>query len=155
MHTRAQALLETAARETSNQNEALNAIRMLHRHIEKHGWPSSSSPHPATHIPLTTLRKTVIALQEEVADLGDENADLRDQVERLTVELARAVGPPLSLEERVREAVATSRTKTEAVTKLGWSVNTYSFRRLSAYGFDQSHFVGRSWRLGQKARKET
>lgn len=140
MSLRAQTLLEIAARETSNPHEALSAIRKLASHIEKHGWPSAPSP------PQTISGR-------EVARLRAENQRLQDHVEALQDEFARLKeAQPPALEDLVREAVATSRSKAEAVTKLGWCLNSYSYKRLDAYGFDQSHFVGQAWRRGRKTR---
>jgi len=47
-------------------------------------------------------------------------------------------------------SVATSRSKAEAVKKVGWALNTYSYKRLDAYGLDQSHFLGQGWRRSQR-----
>lgn len=134
-------VLSVALRETTSDGEALNAIRLARPLFEK-VQAGALITRPAE--PLSTSR-----LRAEVAKLRTENETLTAELERVRASTV----PPL--EDQVREAVATSKTKAEAIGKLRWALNTYSYRRLDDFGFDQSHFLGQGWRRGKRKTEST
>lgn len=141
MNDRIAKILDRADHPGTSDLEALAAVRRAYAILDERGLTFVTSG----------LRTTQQRDDSQLESLKRENDRLRRQLSELSTDIERLKNPPSNV-KAIRDAVRQSSTTADALRRLGWTINTDSYRRLkrvcAEHGISTDHFLGQAWRKG-------